>query len=163
MIHASGDSGVLCEGALMSEVCGGELLPLTNLCGRESADCLEQSGVREASKLVLDEYGDNFDFLVMFTNFPQRSECGGDGYYCGVQNDTFGIGKRQFNIQGLYGSVGRLQGVINLFLYVYWVLMNNFPPFVKITYKTRDSTVEIVGYCVIWPQIIVKETFERYV
>ncbi|MEE2959938.1 MAG: putative metal-binding motif-containing protein [Myxococcota bacterium] len=115
VIHALRDSGVLCEGVLMSEVCGGELLPLTNLCGRESADCLEQSGVREASKLVLDEYGDNFDFLVMFTNFPQRSECGGNGYYCGVQNDTFGIGKRQFNIQDLYGSEGRLQGVINLF------------------------------------------------
>jgi len=65
---------------------------------------------------------DNCDFLVLFTNFdfqmPQYAIAGEQvtaaGLYYGVKNDVQGIGESIFDNTSLYGSEGKLQGIINM-------------------------------------------------
>jgi len=58
---------------------------------------------------------DDYDFLVIFTNFdfrmPQEEAV---AFYHEVKNDVQGIGKELFDNTSLYGSDGRLQGIIDM-------------------------------------------------
>ncbi|MRR16957.1 MAG: hypothetical protein EG826_10920, partial [Deltaproteobacteria bacterium] len=60
-------------------------------------------------------YKDEYDFIVVFSNFdflmpkPQAL-----AFYHGVKNDTQGIGVPLFDNTALYGSHGRLQGMVDM-------------------------------------------------
>ena len=58
---------------------------------------------------------DEYDFLVVFTNFDFKMPAADvDGFYTHIKNDTRGIGKELFDNSSLYGSTGRLQGMIDM-------------------------------------------------
>jgi len=69
----------------------------------------------EVVRRVLTRYGDDFDFVAIWTSFW---DFGADGlaYYVGVRNDTQGIGRQRFDQGSFWGSGqgGRLQGVLNM-------------------------------------------------
>ena len=79
----------------------------------------------EARRVVAQEFfrnhDDDYDFIVVFTGFeylmPTVTVAGEVhsvvGFYTGVKNDVSGIGREFFNNTGLYGSDGRLQGMID--------------------------------------------------
>ncbi len=73
-----------------------------------------QTLAREFYKTHKDEY----DFLVIFTNFdfqmPVEKEGAARGFYSGVRNDTLGLGTRIFDNSSIYGSDGRLRGTIDM-------------------------------------------------
>ncbi|MRS03705.1 hypothetical protein EG832_10880, partial [bacterium] len=60
-------------------------------------------------------YKDEYDFIVVFSNFdflmpkPQAL-----AFYHGVKNDTQGIGVPLFDNSALYGSSGKLQGMVDM-------------------------------------------------
>ncbi|MEE9910342.1 MAG: gliding motility-associated C-terminal domain-containing protein [Deltaproteobacteria bacterium] len=60
-------------------------------------------------------YKDEYDFIVIFSNFdflmpkPQAL-----AFYHGVKNDTKGIGLPEFDNTALYGSSGKLQGMVDM-------------------------------------------------
>lgn len=58
-------------------------------------------------------HDDAYDFLFFFTPFDYEL---GDAsaFYSPVRNDTSGIGLQHFDLSDLYGSSGRLQGVIDM-------------------------------------------------
>jgi len=59
---------------------------------------------------------DEYDFVTIFTNFdftmPEDNKA--QGFYEGVKNDVKGIGKEIYDNTALYGSIGRLQGTIDM-------------------------------------------------
>ncbi|MEW6571053.1 MAG: CARDB domain-containing protein [Nitrospirota bacterium] len=58
---------------------------------------------------------DEYDFLVLFSNFDfQMPDSESDAFYLGVRNDTRGIGKPLFDHSELFGSYGKLQGIIDM-------------------------------------------------
>lgn len=61
-----------------------------------------------------ENFGDDFDFLVVWTSFQdQGSE--GLAYYIGVKNDTQGIGRELYNQSPFWGSSSsKLQGFLNM-------------------------------------------------
>jgi hypothetical protein len=70
---------------------------------------------RIISREFFKTHRDEYDFLVIFTNFDfNTAEKGVVGFYEGVKNDTQGIGLDPFNYSSLYGSNGRLQGTIDM-------------------------------------------------
>lgn len=59
-------------------------------------------------------HGD-LDFLVMLTTFDHAMlEATADGFYSAVKNDTLGINQPIMDNTALYGSMGKLQGTIDL-------------------------------------------------
>lgn len=69
-----------------------------------------QAIAREFFKSHRDEY----DFLVIFTNFSFKMTTDAVAFHLGVRNDVQGIGKQIFDNSHLYGSSGRLQGTIDM-------------------------------------------------
>ncbi|NOY63808.1 MAG: hypothetical protein GXO97_00165, partial [Nitrospirae bacterium] len=70
-----------------------------------------QAIAKEFFRLHKDEY----DFLVIFTNFDfQMPAPDTRAFYHPIKNDTKGIGQEIFDNSGLYGSDGRLQGIIDM-------------------------------------------------
>ncbi|MBE0502354.1 MAG: hypothetical protein IBX47_13045, partial [Desulfuromonadales bacterium] len=65
---------------------------------------------REFFKTHKDEY----DFIVIFTNFNFPMRPGTAAFYGSVRNDTEGIGEKIFDRSSVYGSNGRLQGTIDM-------------------------------------------------
>jgi hypothetical protein len=57
---------------------------------------------------------DEYDFLVIFTDFDIKFESEAVAFYLGVKNDTLGIGNEIFDNGYLYGSGGKLQGTIDM-------------------------------------------------
>ena len=58
---------------------------------------------------------DEYDFLVIFTNFDlQVPETDAKAFYMGVRNDVQGLGIDIFDYTSLFGSSGRLQGMIDM-------------------------------------------------
>lgn len=58
---------------------------------------------------------DEYDFIVIFSNFDfQMPATGVAAFYLGVKNDTEGIGKLLFDYTELFGSNGKLQGIIDM-------------------------------------------------
>lgn len=57
---------------------------------------------------------DDYDFLVIFSNFDFKFEPDAIAFYLGVKNDTLGIGAELYDNGHLFGSGGRLQGTIDM-------------------------------------------------
>ena len=58
---------------------------------------------------------DEYDFLVIFTSFDFKMPAEeAAAFYLGVKNDTQGIGKQLFDYTELFGSNGKLQGIIDM-------------------------------------------------
>jgi hypothetical protein len=69
-------------------------------------------------RMIATEYfkahGD-IDFLVLLTTFDfTLPEAGAQGFYLGVKNDVQGINQAIFDNSSLFGSLGRLQGTIDM-------------------------------------------------
>jgi subtilase family serine protease/flagellar hook assembly protein FlgD len=67
----------------------------------------------QVSKAFYKGYADQYDFLVVFSNFEFNT---GDAkaFYVGVRNDTRGLGRPIFDNSAFFGSAGRLQGYIDM-------------------------------------------------
>ncbi|MCF6180042.1 MAG: hypothetical protein L3J63_11740, partial [Geopsychrobacter sp.] len=60
-------------------------------------------------------HGDDYDFLVFFTNFDHLMMTPTNtAFYSHIKNDTQGIGRPLSNLSSIYGSSGRLQGTIDM-------------------------------------------------
>jgi Tol biopolymer transport system component/flagellar hook assembly protein FlgD/fibronectin type 3 domain-containing protein len=57
---------------------------------------------------------DDYDFLVVFSNFDFAMPEEGAAFYLGVKNDVQGIGLESFDHSPEFGSAGRLQGTIDM-------------------------------------------------
>lgn len=66
----------------------------------------------EIVSVFYDEANDVFDFLIIFTNFPVGEE--NEATYLPVTNYIDGIGKLVLNRSEIYGSGGKLKGVITM-------------------------------------------------
>ena len=74
-------------------------------------DIPRQVIAKEFFRLHKDEY----DFLVIYSNFDfQMPDEDTKAFYLGVKNDTEGIGQKVFDNSNLYGSSGKLQGIIDM-------------------------------------------------
>jgi subtilase family serine protease len=60
-------------------------------------------------------YADEYDFIVVFSNFDfKMPEVQAKAFYMEVRNDTIGIGKPMFDNSSLFGSNGKLQGMVDM-------------------------------------------------
>lgn len=58
---------------------------------------------------------DEYDFVVIFSNFDfQMPDATSKAFYLHVKNDIQGIGRQPFDYSSLFGSNGKLQGVIDM-------------------------------------------------
>ena len=84
----------------------------------KNQDGSSNSGPRQAvAKEFFRTHKDEYDFIVIFTNFDFKMvEFGDKGVYHGIKNDVHGIGLEIFNNSpsGEYGSSGNLQGIIDM-------------------------------------------------
>ena len=70
---------------------------------------------QEVAKEFSKNHTDDYDFLVIFSNFDfQMPEGDARAFYLGVRNDTLGIGREVFDNSGFYGSSGKLQGILDM-------------------------------------------------
>jgi hypothetical protein len=70
---------------------------------------------QEIAKEYIRTHGDSFDFLVFLSTFDYAMpEAGAQGFYLPVKNDTQGINQPLFDYTAQFGSVGKLQGTIDL-------------------------------------------------
>ena len=70
---------------------------------------------QEIAKELFRLHKDEYDFLVVFTNFDfMMPEADAKAFYLGVKNDTTGIGLSLFDNSALFGSSGKLQGMIDM-------------------------------------------------
>ncbi len=75
------------------------------------------SAPREAiAKEFFKTHKDEYDFLVIFTNFDFLMPDDGHakGFYLGIKNNVQGIGQDIFDNTSFFGSIGRLQGAIEM-------------------------------------------------
>ncbi|MGA1875147.1 MAG: CARDB domain-containing protein, partial [bacterium] len=78
-------------------------------------DSLNTVPRQEIAKKFFETHKDEYDFLVIFSNFDfEMLEGDIVAFYLGVKNDTLGIGIEPFDHTTLFGSKGRLQGVIDM-------------------------------------------------
>jgi len=59
-------------------------------------------------------HSDQYDFLVFFSNFDFKMPVDAVAFYDGVKNDVRGIGLDRFDNSSLFGSLGALQGTIDM-------------------------------------------------
>jgi len=70
---------------------------------------------QEIAREFLRLHPDEYDFLVVFTNFSMTMpDPLAKGFYLDVKNDTRGIGKALIDNTAAFGSAGRLQGMIDM-------------------------------------------------
>jgi len=70
---------------------------------------------QEIAKEFFRIHKDEYDFLVIFSNFDfQMPDTETKALYLGVKNDTQGIGQPIFDNSILFGSNGKLQGIIDI-------------------------------------------------
>ena len=72
---------------------------------------------KEIAKEFFRIHKDEYDFLVIFSNFDfemPEGEAGVQAFYLTVKNDTLGIGQELFDNSALFGSDGKLQGTIDM-------------------------------------------------
>jgi hypothetical protein len=70
---------------------------------------------QEIAKEFFRAHADTYDFIVIFANFDfQMPEADAKAFYLEVKNDTQGIGKLLFDDSNLFGSNGKLQGIIDM-------------------------------------------------
>jgi len=84
----------------------------TTLAGVANRDVRQALAAR-----VIEQRGDQFDFVLVLTSFPFRLEFEdllANGLYWQIANDVDGIGLGRFDQSTNWGSAGRLQGFIDL-------------------------------------------------
>ena len=59
-------------------------------------------------------YPDEFDQLIVFLTFPDFASIGASAYYARIKNDASGIAIPVFDQSATYGSMGALQGFVNM-------------------------------------------------
>jgi Tol biopolymer transport system component/subtilase family serine protease/fibronectin type 3 domain-containing protein len=70
---------------------------------------------QEIAKVFFRLHKDEYDFLVVFSNFDFKMPSGeADAFYIHVKNDTQGIGQDLFDHSGDFGSGGELQGMVDM-------------------------------------------------
>jgi hypothetical protein len=69
---------------------------------------------QEIAKEFFKTHKDEYDFLVIFTNFDFKMRPDAKAFYLTVKNDTRGIGQQLFDNSALFGSNGKLQGTIDM-------------------------------------------------
>ena len=70
---------------------------------------------REVAKEFLRLHTDQYDFLVIFSNFDYPMPMAeAAAFYLGIKNDVQGIGKSIFDSSASFGSAGKLQGIIEM-------------------------------------------------
>jgi len=76
---------------------------------------LNDSPRREISNEYFSIHKDEYDFLVIFTNFDfQMPADDALAFYVSIMNDTSGIGIEHFNNSSFYGSDNKLQGYLDM-------------------------------------------------
>ena len=92
-------------------------ITVMNFAGDYDMTLADGSANRAARAVVAKEFyknhPDNYDFLVIFTSF-EFSTPGARAFMTPAQNQTKGIGRDIFNYSSLYGSNGKLKGVIDM-------------------------------------------------
>ena len=70
---------------------------------------------QEISKEFYKTHKDEYDFLVIFSNFDfQMPDTEAEAFYLEVKNDVQGIGSRIFDNSQSFGSINKLQGTIDM-------------------------------------------------
>jgi hypothetical protein len=70
---------------------------------------------QEIAKEFFKTHSDEYDFLVIFSNFDfTMSQSDAKAYYLEIKNDAQGIGKSIFDDSTYYGSNSKLQGIIDM-------------------------------------------------
>lgn len=70
---------------------------------------------QEIAKEYIRTHGDAFDFLVFLSTFDYTlPEAGAEGFYLPIKNDIQGINQPIFDNSAQFGSVGKLQGTVDL-------------------------------------------------
>ena len=86
-----------------------------NYDAKNPDDTLNDTPRQEIAKEFFRTHKDEYDFLVIFTNFNfQMLFDDTEAFYSQVQNDIQGIGLEVFDNSDLYGSSGKLQGTIDM-------------------------------------------------
>ena len=92
----------------------------------------------------LESHPDQFDFIVVFSDFIVDIGGGAFAFHQGVQNQTFGLGLRAvFDDSALVGSDGELESVLNMNrIGLYWPDAGNMvnPPIEKFRFAGAAST-----------------------
>jgi large repetitive protein len=91
------------------------VMEVTGDMNADASDCMVYTPIRQAvASEFIRTHGDNYDFLVFLTTFDFAMPPGHDGFYLEAKNDTFGIGTPIIDRTGDFGSLGKLQGTIDL-------------------------------------------------
>ncbi|MBE0427110.1 MAG: PKD domain-containing protein [Nitrospirae bacterium] len=70
---------------------------------------------QEIAKEFFKNHPDEYDFFIIFSNFDfSMPDADAKAFYLEVSNDTQGIGKPLFDNSALFGSNGKLQGIIDM-------------------------------------------------
>lgn len=122
---------LLLETALFSRTAVAEDFTTTSLGDYGNVTVMEVSGNYDAynsdgsvnavpRQIIAQEFfkthKDDYDFIVIFSNFDFAMPDNGEarGFYSTVKNDTSGIGLDPFDHTALYGSIGKLQGTVDM-------------------------------------------------
>lgn len=78
------------------------------------------SFMKNATNTVLEQHGDNFDFIGFFLNFAPNHEIG-SAFYLGIENDVSGIGQNFFNFRPYLGISGNhVEGFVMMWNHIGW-------------------------------------------
>jgi hypothetical protein len=70
---------------------------------------------QEIAREFIKRHSDDYDFMIIFSNFDfAMPQAEAKAFYLEVKNDVQGIGKAVFDDSALYGSSGKLQGMIDM-------------------------------------------------
>jgi len=92
------------------------IMEVTGNYDAKKADGSDNNAPRQViAKEFLKTHKDEYDFLVVYSNFDfQMPETEAKAFYVGVKNDTKGIGQQLFDVSTLFGSSGKLQGMVDM-------------------------------------------------
>jgi hypothetical protein len=92
------------------------VMEVTGNYNAKKADGTINSEPRQAiTKEFLKTHKDGYDFLVIFSNFDfQMPDAEAKAFYLHVKNDIRGIGNPLSDNSSLFGSNGKLQGIIDM-------------------------------------------------
>lgn len=123
--------GTFGAGAIFEEFIPGNVLPQMNTLG--------------VAQKFLESHPDEFDFIVVFTDFIVDIGGGAFAFHQGVQNQTFGLGifRGVFDNSASVGSAGELESVLNMNrIGLYWPDARKMvnPPIKKFRFAGAAST-----------------------
>lgn len=101
-----------------------------------------------AAEAFLDRFADDYDQLVMFTDFTYLlgDSPGTIAYHMTVNNQIRGIGRSTYNASRFYGSNGRLGGFINMGHVNKYPNNVNKPSFINDLYSALDVLAHEIGH-----------------